>query len=368
MDLTNKLKLVETGSTTFETNIVKTSHAINGDMLKYTKADRTDLTNRPFGNLFSSFNLPITDEQKELFTSGGTYYNTAISGVNTDQIIVIEIPKNEYEELVDGKTISFTLPVVSGGTPTPINIYGTYFMDNSQNLDKPNDRYSDSTEAAGYFGITPSGDNDYNSNVVFLFSSYIKNPQFNTGTTWNQWTTANKYNTKNPLADTTAKQFAVLDPNDNINNDTADEVVGIAYLDKGFIVITNPTIVNNFAYSGATSSGYDNILSGSTYTGGTDFTQIFFTSSTLSNSSYTSVKTEYIQNVYAFAMNGEFYESSNPTFLEAYPDGNPNNEPVYITEIGLYNEKMELIAIGKTTEPLPKNKNNVITFNIQLKL
>jgi hypothetical protein len=72
--------------------------------------------------------------------------------------------------------------------------------------------------------------------------------------------------------------------------------------------------------------------------------------------------------VYALALGDEFYESENPTFLETYIDGNPNNEPVYVTEIGLYNENNELIAIGKTSEPIPKTRFNTITFNVKLKL
>lgn len=368
MGLENKLKMVETGATVFDTSIIRTSNILNSSKLKYTKASRTDLTIRPYGNLFSSFNLPITDQQQSLFEVGGTFSNTAISGVNVDNIIIIEIPKNEYGELIDGKTISLTLPIVSGNTNTPINCFGTYFTDSAQNVTNANTILSDSTSQAAYFGNTPSADNGYNSNVVFLFSNQISKPQLNTGTTWNQWTTANKYSTTNPLGSLSNKQFAVSSPDFNPNGTTCDHVIGIAYLDKGFIVITDPTIVNNFAYSAATSSGYDNIASGSTYTGNANFTQVYFTDTTKSNTSFTSIKTEFVQNIYAFAMPNEFYESENPTFLETYTDGNPNNEPVYITEIGIYNEKMELIAIGKTSEPIPKTKNNVISFEIQLKL
>ncbi len=363
MSLANKLKMVETGSTIFETSIVKSTHLLYGSDLKFTKANRTDLTNRPYGNLFSSFNLPITDQQKALFQSGGTYYSTAIQGLNVDNIIIVEIPKNEYGELIDGKTISLSIPTTAG----TVTLYGTYFSDTSENLNNPNDRYTDASSQAAYFGITPDADNGYNSNVTFLFSNSIKTPQFNTGTTWNQWTTSNKFDKNNPLNSTSAKQFAVFTPSQNINNNTADQAVGIAYLDKGFFVITDPTLVNSFSYSGGTSSGYDGVTSGATYTGGADFTQIYF-SGTSNNASYSSIKTEFIQNVFAFAMMNEFYESENPTFLEVYSDGNVNNEPVYVTEIGLYNENMELIAIGKTSEPIPKNKFNVITFNVQLKI
>lgn len=368
MDLTNKLKQVETGSTVFETNILKSNHSISGNLLKFTKASRVDLVNRPFGNLFTSFNLPILDSDKMLFQSGGTFYNTAIQDINVDEVILVEIPKNQYGELIDGKTISLSLPINTGATDQVINIFGTYFSDSSENTTNGNIRYSDASSQAAYFGITPSSDNDFNSNVTFLFSNTIKTPQLNTGTTWNQWTTINKFSKPNPLGSLSNKQFAVFSPDENIQNNTSDQVVGIAYLDKGFFVITDPTIVNNFVYTSAISSGYNNIPSGNTYTGTSDFTQIYFDSSISANSIYSSIKTEFVQNVYALALGDEFYESENPTFLETYIDGNPNNEPVYVTEIGLYNENNELIAIGKTSEPIPKTRFNTITFNVKLKL
>lgn len=368
MDLTNKLKLVETGSTVFETSVLKSNHSISGNQLKFTKASRTDLTSRPFGNLFTSFNLPILDVEQDLFQSGGTFYNTAIQGVNVDDIIVIEIPKNQYGELIDGKSISLSLPINTGSTDEIVNIFGTYFSDSNENTTNGNIRYSDASNQASYFGIIPSSDNDFNSNVTFLFSNRIKTPQLNTGTTWDQWTSVNKFSKPNPLGSLSNKQFAVYSPDENIQNNTCDQVVGIAYLDKGFFVITDPTIVNNFVYSSAISSGYNNISSGSTYSGSSDFTQIYFNSSISANSIYSSIKTEFVQNVYALALGDEFFESENPTFLDTYADGNPNNEPVYVTEIGLYNENNELIAIGKTSEPIPKTRFNTITFNVKLKL
>lgn len=359
--LTNKLKSVETGSTSFEKSTTNTSSTLSDESLKFTMADRNDLNTRSLGNLFSSFNLPILDFQKNLFSSGGTYFNTAISGINQNNVIVVEIPRNQYGELIDGKSINLKLPILSSSTETVINCYGTYF-DENVNISNANTRLSDGSDAAQYFGVEATSGNSYNSNVCFLFSNEIKSPQINTGTTWNAWSTVSKFDTANPTTSTTSKQFARLD------GSNVDEVVGIAYLDKGFFVITHPTIVDNFIYSGAVSSGYNSISSGLTYSGDSGFTQIYFTSSTSAQTSFNSVTNEYIQRVYALAMQDEFFQSTNPTFAQAYPNGNPDNEPVYITEIGLYNENDELIAIAKTNEPIPKTKFNIASFEIQLKL
>jgi hypothetical protein len=364
-NLDDKLKLVESGSTSFQTVLNKTASSLTGTELFFTKASRTDLTVRPYGNLFSSFNLPITTDQKNLFASGGTFYDTAITNINQDNVIVIEIPKNEYGEVIDGKTIKLTIPQMTGATQYEVICYGTYFNDSTLNITNgnTNSNYSDSSPQAEYFGVPATSDNNYNTNIAFLFSNSIKTPQVNSGsTTWAEWSSLNKFDVNNPISSTTAKQFA------QYNGVSKDEVVGIAYLDKGFFVITNQTLVNNFYYSGATSSGYDSITSGSTYSGGTSFTQIYFTGSTLANATFSSYKTEFVQNITCFAMPDEFYESENPTYIETYPNGNPDNNPLYITEIGLYNENKELIAIAKTSEPILKDKFNTLSFNIQLKI
>ena len=81
--------------------------------ISFTIADRTDLTSRQYGNLFSSFNYPITNEQKIKFTgttfANGGFSNTAFSGVgNQNKIVVVDIPKDvlisetcfEYPETV----------------------------------------------------------------------------------------------------------------------------------------------------------------------------------------------------------------------------------------------------------------------------
>jgi hypothetical protein len=83
------------------------------------------------------------------------------------------------------------------------------------------------------------------------------------------------------------------------------------------------------------------------------------------------VYTEYVQSIFCLANPGEFFVSTNPTFKEVYGDTgqfNTNNDPVYITEVGLYNKFGELIAIAKTSEPIPKNITNFVPFNIELKL
>lgn len=185
---------------------------------------------------------------------------------------------------------------------------------------------------------------------------------------WNRWTTTNKFIPS--LGSTTGKVPARFSSSEDI---LYDRPIGLLYLDKGFAVITDPYLVSNFAYnySGATSSGYDGVSSGSRYSGNTNFTQIYFNDTAKANCIYNSIYTEFIQSVTCIAAPNEFYISNNPTFIEVYGEGgedNVSNDPVFITEIGLYNQFGELIAIAKTSEPIPKDKFNFCAFDIQLKL
>ena len=134
-------------------------------------------------NLFVSFNLPVTDQQKEDFT-GGTFSTTSFSGFNQDKIIVVEIPKNEYGELVDGKSISISFPISSGGTNIKINCYSSFFRTSiaSNNADK---LYSCPLIESCYFGVQGMLDiGEIYSNISYLFSDEIAPPKRTTGLSW----------------------------------------------------------------------------------------------------------------------------------------------------------------------------------------
>lgn len=479
------IKQVEnSGQVVFQKTVTKLGEKyLFGSKLKFTLCDLNDLTTRPYGNLFSSFNLPITNLQRRTFIdtntpfSGGqnqnAFKNLLLDSNNNfiNKIIVAEIPQNEYGELIDGKTIEIRVPLTSGN----ITCYGSYFGY------KPtlNNQFSDTNNESAYFGIKPSSNDDNNSNIAYLFSNEISKPKtkivenkvlvssftinspisnsqridrtlnfnvdpnkfysidvnlglklrrviisnpsrlFDSGTinapitsirstsfnttvssstislsvltnesssnptnlvvtiyesnidqtlTWSKWTNNNKF----PTAPSVYNGKLYANFTDNVNNGLLiDEPVGIAYLDKGFCVFTHPIIVNNFQYSASTSSGYDGITSGSTYNGPGTFTQTYFNSASQAYIKYDSITTEFVQSIMAIAMPNEFYISKNPTFEEVYGVNGVNNitsDPVYITEVGLYNEFGELIAIAKTSEPIAKTKANIVSFNIQLKL
>ena len=53
----------------------------------------------------------------------------------------------------------------------------------------------------------------------------------------------------------------------------------------------------------------------------------------------------------------------NSEFLKDFATGS-SFEP-YITQIGLYNDNYQLVAVGKLAKPLPNNKDIAYTFSIR---
>jgi len=468
----------------FQSSVTTTENQLDSQVL-FTYANLNTVTT-PYGNLFKSLRLPITTDEITAFTS--THQNSAIGFLNREEIIVAEIPKGQYGELIDGKTFSLKIPVVLSGVATSTTIYGSYFgfdgtgttksfvkkLNNercegrsfvgslgaasspnsnitllySNDIQRPkgsrqvdtlvNDQpitlsknavseatayvfsgVSASTNDIIYFKIQPQpikgGNTDIsnikvavgggiqtiiNNDVTVITKSNITNSPLkmyfsdeiitnnNTDTqltisiykvttstlSWDRWTVSNKFPTDEDNF-TTGKRYAIYDgfyiniPSNTGSNfvKSYDKPVGILYNDKGLAVITDSTLVSGFRYSAGTSSGYNNIASGNTYTGDENFAKIYFTSSTLCQSQYKSVTTEYVQNIMCIAMPNEFFYTNNSTYPEAY-DENVTNRPTFITSVGLYNKFGELIGIGKMSEPVKKEKESIIPFNVKLKL
>jgi hypothetical protein len=453
------------------------SKTLSGNKLLFTYANLDDTT-LPYGNLFKTFKLPITNSESVIYNN--TFNNTALEYFsNARKIIIVEIPKGEYGELLDGKTFKLKIPVVINSALTSTTLYGSYFNFNV-NLNKD---LSDRNTFSSQFGFIPNKDNDFNSNVTYLFSNEIKKPvgdiienviltsqtltvtqrfqnnqkyvftsftvsagdilyvkitdnneeirqgpslgnelenrvtvrlentntnvsfnkfytvpnsiitpesltiskivssdqnvtvsvsRFNATTlNWDQYTSSNKFPPNS--SSISGKRYASFSGKQITYENTTqiiplyDKPVGILYQDKGIAIITDETLVNGFVYSSATSSGYNNIASGNSYTGNTNFVKIYFSSSASAETNYNSVTTEYIQNVTCIAMPNEFYTTNNSTFENSY-DENTYEKPVFITTIGLYNKFGELVAIGKTSEPIKKTVDNIIPFNVKLKL
>lgn len=468
-------KTDENASLGFQKLVTTTENQVDSEVL-FTYAN-LDTTTTPYANLFKSLRLPITNQERADFES--SFNNTAAYSLYTKNIIVAEIPKGEYGELIDGKTFKMKFPVMLNGVATSTTVYGSYFGydKNGKFNDKLNNDLCEKQSYVNNLSAAPSP----NSNITFLYSNDIKKPigsktvvtvlpettitlaaaykqtnpyifsvsgdtndiilfeikettsqgdgegdltvtvQLGTGFAvqeikkneptvitqegitnasirmfhnafnpssktlkvkiykvsignlfWNEWTTSNKF-PKDEKDETTGKRYAFFSGyNLNFGSESKfvnnfDQPVGMLYNDKGLVVITDPTLVSGFRYSAGTSSGYNGITSGSTYSGDENFAKIYFTSSTLCQSQYKSVTSEFVQNIMCIAMPNEFFYTNNSTYPDSY-DENVTNKPVFISSVGLYNKFGELIGIGKMSEPVKKEKESIVPFNVKLKL
>jgi hypothetical protein len=141
---------------------------------------------------------------------------------------------------------------------------------------------------------------------------------------------ATGYNTTKPFS-LNGKQLYNLQTNTSLGL-SADTIVGIAYLDKGIIVITDPTIVADYDSSTASATTV----------------------------TFNSVSTSVFQNITCIANRGEYGSSTNITFS--------SSDTARISEIGLYDSFGNLIAVGKTDRHVTKNVNEIKVFNVKISL
>jgi hypothetical protein len=309
-------KAVETQSSTISTESVNIGvTTISGSNITQVSINRNDSNTDSYVNLFYSFGLPLTTTDDTKFTgttfANGGYSDTALSGLAQTQILVFALNNANYGDVLDGKTIRFTLPT-SAGTYT---MYSTFQSKGSQN-----------TVEDGNIRDTSPTANNFGSNVAMLFSDTIMRP--NGGDSTLSWATG--YNTVKPFS-INNKRLYNLQTNSNLAL-TADTAVGIAYLDKGILVITNPTIVA--AYDSVTATG--------------------------ASVTFNSVSTNVFQNITCIANRGEFGSSTNITFS--------SSDIARISEIGLYDSFGNLIAVGKTDRHVTKNVNEIKVFNVKISL
>lgn len=309
-------KSVETQSSTISTELVNIGvTTISGSSLGQLSINRNNFNTDSNVNLFYSFGLPLTSSQDALFTAttltNGGFSDTALSGLAQTQILVFALNNANYGDVLDGKTISLTLPT-SAGTYT---MYSTF-----------EDKGIQTKVEDGNIRDTSVRTNRFGSNIAFLFSDSIMRP--NGGDPTLSWATG--YNTVKPFS-VNNKRLYNLQTNSNLGL-TADTAVGIAYLDKGILVITDPTIVSN--YDSVTATG--------------------------ASATFNSVSTNVFQNITCIANRGEFGNSTNTTFS--------TSDVPRISEIGLYDSLGNLIAIGKTDRHITKNVNEIKVFNVKISL
>lgn len=311
-------KSVETQSSTIVTETVYNGlTTITGSNLTRLVVNRNNYGTDPNVNLFYSFGLPLNSNDDYTFTGmtnlNGGYSDTAYSGLAVTNIAVFGVDNASYGESLDGKSLKLTVPT-SAGTYT---IYSTFQNKNIPLTVEDANIYDTSTYAQAI-----------DNNIAFLFSDNIKKPNGDSTLSW-----ATGWNTYKPFS-LNRKQLFNFQTNTNLSL-TADTIVGVAYLDKGIIVLTHPTIVNNIGV----------LTSGAT------------TASTLT---FNSISTDIYQNVTCIADRGEFGTSTNPSI--------GSGDSPRISEVGLYDNLGNLIAVAKTDRHIVKNVNEFIALGIKISL
>jgi len=284
---------------------------VTGSNVTQNFITRSDINTDPLVNLYYSFNLPLDSGDDYNFTgvtyANGGYSDTSVSGFSADYIVVIGIDNSQYGELIDGKSIKLDITTLLQS----YTIYSTYQNSGTPlaNLDVS---YTDDAATTSFLG----------PNIALLFCDDIQKPNGNSNLSW-----ATGYNTVKPFSKN-SKQLYNFNTNPSLN-EYADIPVGIAYLDRGFIVLTHPTLV-----------------------------QFFDTSSTATTVTFNSLSTTVVQNVTCIANRGEFGTSTNPTFAI---DDTPR-----ISEVGLYDMENDLIAIAKLDRQYERTMNDFIALNIKI--
>jgi hypothetical protein len=160
------------------------------------------------------------------------------------------------------------------------------------------------------------------------------------------------------------------------------EGFGAFYPDRGIIVLnakaigaTVGNIPNHQIYipSGSTGTRYitDN-LSGSLETHYDAFNQHRLFEAIKGGANFEARRTENVstQHFFVRATNREYNYSNNPTYVNAngtFSETSFNTDPyTYITTVGLYNDSNELVAVAKTSQPIPKSFDKEVLIKVKL--
>ena len=316
---------------------------VTGNSLNYVTLTKSAST-VDFTNLFSSLSLPIINSKIAVFgktAQFGGWLDTAFSNFSASTVLLASINTDQYGEVIDGKNIRLTLPIITGytgaGSATGGTTYDIFSTFPSTTIPRSNldEQYTDkSTLPTSLFGK--------NISVSYLVTNSIQRPNNDPLKSW-----ATGYNTFKPFG---LNNKSLINVNTiTTNNVNADIVVGIAYLEQGFLVLTDSEIVNNVAidFSGDTESAIvTDTLGFYHYTGDTYGATI------------NSIDNNIVQNVVCMAGRDQYYRTQNRT--------KGLNDEIRISEIAITTASGEILALGKFDRQVIKKKNDLLVLDVQI--
>jgi len=156
-----------------------------------------------------------------------------------------------------------------------------------------------------------------------------------------------------------------FDAEATVNSTTGSngEGFGLFYPDQGLMIL-NPT---------ALASVVGGELSGSLSTSTEEKNHIRLFNSIKLGAEFDARRTENVSTAHYFvrATNREFNFSNNPTFATgsdgSFTEATFERDPkTFITTVGLYNDANEMIAVAKTSQPIPKSFDKEVLIKVKL--
>jgi len=347
-------------------NEVRTVKTVTTSALVYSKVNRTSLSER-FTHYFKSVNLPATSAS----LSTGSTLSLAfpeLQQLNVDSFIIAAIPNTSYDEIMDGRSVTWVVPQDAEGDYSGLTLvsstYGTFAKKQSSPLLGNNIAFLFCDQVnKPYTGKTDGGIINKASVSTWDTTNYLDRPSAvsyqdlqdsDINTDQRAWAS-------NALAVTVFENY----PTNTNQGYNYDIPVGFVALDKGLMVITHPDIVDNMPW------GLGNVFPGGGSNSSSGSTQIYWTNAAKSTVNFYSIDIAYQTSVVCIALPNEFFFTNNPTWdydanLNSYQEGSNDYDTTYITEIGLYNKSNELIAISKLDRPKSKGYTGLLTFTLKL--
>lgn len=337
--------------------------SVPSESLFWSLVTRTDVTDWET-NYTTSFNLPF---ERNAFSSASTLSLSypELQHLNVDSFLIASIHPSHYNEMIDGRSVVVNVPNSSSSIICVSSTYNTLLKSEDNVLLGKNVAFlfSDSINLP-YTGTTDGGSIDRSSITSWSASSYLDRPA--AVSYQNLQSTDINSDSRLWSGVNTAVHVPQAYPTNTNQGYNYDIPVGFVALDKGFIVITHPTLV-----TGVTWTVGQILTDGTTWStnAGGLTTNVAFSAN--SNVSFYDIDVEFKTTVVTTALPGEFYFSNNPTWdyesnLSEYQLGSNNFTTTYVTEIGLYNRNNELIAIAKLDRPKEKGYTGVLTFSLQI--
>lgn len=358
---------------------VSTVTTLTGNNLHWYYVDRSNVTGSntadDMKNLFHSFGIAREDEDDWFKVFNVTDW------FNAKRMVICAIPQSGVSSHIDGSTVKLNVPWSTGATDYTTFYGSTYegYPDPITNLQVSKD-HADSTYGGAYcylFGNT-SG-----SNVGELpTNSYVANEDHPyTGTVDGNINPNSGQASFDP--DSTATVAHLSATHWERGDDGGDKPYGIALLDRGIFVIFDYYNRTDFIgsndisgitlwHSSAATLGTSAHTTGLKNDGFTNRKDIWFAgNNTTVNASitYRTVEQSYKMIYFCHAGQAEFNSTSNHTYNHQKGFYQPEEaDSLWVTEIGLYDNNDDILAYGKLSEPVEKNKLETLTFKVELEL